>query len=81
MNYKMASSSHRNGKIPGREHRSRSLNGHFDGEHIILDDNTRLKPNIRVKITVLKKALTKTQIIAVARAAQYPFSKKLSNHS
>lgn len=75
MNYKALKPNPRTGNLSGRVHDQKSLNGHFDGEHIVLDDKTRLQPNIRVKITILKKALTKTQAIAVSRAAQYPFSK------
>ena len=80
MNDRATSPDRRHGRLPVGGRFSKTLNGHFDGEHIVLDDDRRLKPNIRVRITVLKKALTKTQIIAVSRAAQYPFSKKLSNN-
>jgi len=60
---------------------TRTLNGHFDGKHIVLDDRAKLKPNIRVKIIVLKTGLTKAQIIAAARASQDPFSQELQDNN
>jgi hypothetical protein len=55
---------------------TRILNGHFDGEHIVLDHPQPLKPNIRLKIIVLKSGLTRSQIIAAARDSRDPFSKR-----
>jgi hypothetical protein len=31
----------------------KTMNGHFDGQHIVLDDPVALKPNTRVKIIMV----------------------------
>ena len=36
----------------------KTLNGHFDGKHIVLDDPIALKPNTRVKIIAVENEAT-----------------------
>jgi len=41
----------------------KTLNGHFDGKHIVLDDPVTLKPNTRVKIIAVETGLSDAEII------------------
>jgi hypothetical protein len=40
----------------------RTLNGHFDGKHIVLDDPVALKPNTRVKIIAVENDPTDAEV-------------------
>ena len=41
----------------------KTLNGHFDGKHIVLDDPVALKPNTRVKIIAVENGSSDAEII------------------
>jgi hypothetical protein len=41
----------------------KTLNGHFDGKHIALDDSAALKPNTRVKIIAVENGAADAEII------------------
>jgi hypothetical protein len=41
----------------------KTLNGHFDGKHVVLDDPVALKPNTRVKIIAVENGATDAEII------------------
>jgi hypothetical protein len=41
----------------------KTLNGHFDGQHIVLDDPVALKPNTRVKIIAVETGPADAEII------------------
>jgi hypothetical protein len=40
----------------------RTLNGHFDGKHIVLDEPVELKPNTRVKIIAVESGATDAEV-------------------
>jgi hypothetical protein len=41
----------------------RTLSGHFDGEHIVLDEPADLKPNTRVSVLVPEHEEAATEIV------------------
>jgi hypothetical protein len=41
----------------------KTLNGHFDSKHIVLDDLVALKPNTRVKIIAVENGSTDAEVI------------------
>jgi hypothetical protein len=42
----------------------KTLNGHFDGKHIVLDDPVALKPNTRVRIITVEDGSPDEDIIS-----------------
>jgi hypothetical protein len=58
----------------------KTLNGHFNGKHIVLDDPVALKPNTRVKIIAVEKGSTDAEIIrGCARLSESVFQKIWDN--
>ena len=58
----------------------RTLNGHFDGKHIVLDDPVELEPNTRVKIITLEDETPDAEIIrGCARLTESVFQKIWDN--
>jgi len=41
-----------------------TLNGHFDGKHIVLDDPVALKPNTRVRVIALEDGASDAKLIS-----------------
>ena len=39
-----------------------TLNGHFDGKHIVLDDPIALKPNTRVKVIAVEDGTSDAEL-------------------
>jgi hypothetical protein len=58
----------------------KTLNGHFDGKHIVLDDPVALKPNTRVKIIAVENGATDADIIhGCSRLSESVFQKNWDN--
>ena len=58
----------------------KTMNGHFDGQHIVLDDPVALKPNTRVKIITVENDPTDADIIGgCARLSESVFQKIWDN--
>ena len=58
----------------------KTLNGHFDGKYIVLDDSVALKPNTRVKIIPVENGLTDADIVGgCARLSESVFQKIWDN--
>jgi len=58
----------------------KTMNGHFDGKHIVLDDPVALKPNTRVKIIAVENDPTDVEMIrGCARLSESVFQKIWDN--
>lgn len=58
----------------------KTLNGHFDGKHIVLDDPVALKPNTRVRIITVEDGSPDVDIIrGCARLSESVFQKIWDN--
>ncbi len=58
----------------------KTLNGHFDGKHIVLDDPVALKLNTRVKIMTVENEATEVEMInGCARLSESVFQKIWDN--
>jgi hypothetical protein len=58
----------------------RTLSGHFDGEHIVLDEPAELKPNTKVSIIVPEHEEPAAEIVkACARLSEPTFSRIWDN--
>ena len=58
----------------------KTLNGHFDGKNIVLDEPITLKPNTKVKIVAADEEETEADLIrACARLSEPTFAKVWDN--
>jgi hypothetical protein len=58
----------------------KTMNGHFDGKYIVLDDPVALKPNTRVKIMAVENEPTEAEMISgCARLSESVFQKIWDN--
>jgi hypothetical protein len=58
----------------------KTMNGHFDGQQIVLDETAALKPNTPVKVIAIENGLTDEQMIrACARLSESVFHKIWDN--
>jgi hypothetical protein len=58
----------------------KTMNGHFDGKHIVLDDPVALKPNTRVKVITVESGPTEAEMIrGCARLSESVFLKIWDN--
>ena len=58
----------------------KTLNGHYDGKHIVLDEPATLKPNTKVKIIAVESDETDADLTrACARLAEPTFKKIWDN--
>jgi hypothetical protein len=58
----------------------KTLNGHFDGKYIVLDDPVALEPNTRVKIIAEECGQTESEIArSCARLSEPVFQKIWDN--
>jgi hypothetical protein len=56
------------------------MEGHFDGQHIVLDDAAALKANARVKVIAVENGSTEAEMIrACARLSESAFQKIWDN--
>ena len=58
----------------------RTLSGHFDGEHIVLDEPAELKPNTKVSVIVPGDEETATEVVeSCARLSETAFRRIWDN--
>ena len=58
----------------------KTMNGHFDGQHIVLDEAVALKPNTRVKIIMAEDNPTEAEMIrGCSRLSESVFQKIWDN--
>lgn len=58
----------------------KTMNGHFDGHHIVLDDPVTLKPDTRVKVMAIENESTEAELIrGCARLSESVFQKIWDN--
>ena len=58
----------------------KTMNGHFDGQHIVLDDPVALKPNTRVKVMTIENDPTEAEMIrGCSRLSEIVFQKIWDN--
>jgi len=55
----------------------KTLNGHFDGKHIVLDDPIALKPNTRVKVIAIEDGQNDAEIIRGCATLSEPVFQKI----
>ena len=58
----------------------KTLSGHFDGKHIVLDEPATLKPNTKVKIIAVEDGETETDVVRdYSRLSEDVFKKVWDN--
>jgi hypothetical protein len=58
----------------------KTMDGHFDGQHIVLDDAVALKTDARVKVIAIEHGSEETEMIrACARLSESVFQKIWDN--
>ena len=58
----------------------KTMDGHFDGQHIVLDDAVALKTDARVKVIAIENGSEETEMIrAFARLSESVFQKIWDN--
>lgn len=58
----------------------KTMNGHFDGQHIVLDESVALAPNTRVKVITVEENSTEAEMIrGCARLSESVFQKIWDN--
>ena len=55
----------------------RTLNAHFDGKHIVLDEPIDLKPDTRVRVVVPEIGETDAEIVQICARMSEPAFKKI----
>ncbi len=55
----------------------RTLSGHFDGKHIVLDEPAELRPNTKVSIIVPEQEETATEVIKCCAQLSEPAFRRI----